>query len=362
MFQIPPALRGVPTCWKGHFYGRDNEALGGLNLHEIEQIRQQVTREDWSAVICEDATLSDFDPRAIAFAREEFKKKSPHLAAEVDGWDALTFLNKAKVCINGRVTRAALILLGKNESEHFLSPSIARISWVLKDERGTELDYQHFGPPLILAVDQVFAKVRNLTYRYLPDASLFPTEITQYDPWVIRETLHNCIAHQDHSLCGRINVVEDPSSLLFTNRGEFLPGTVREAIVRDSPPDFYPNRFLTEAMVNLNMIDTIGSGIKRVFTKQQQRNFPMPDFDLSESGRVMVRIFGKVIDDKYTRMLKSRPELELIDVITLDKVQKKTPISEDEFKSLKLLSPVENGGAGRGKIWMKMAAHRRAVQ
>ncbi len=27
-----------------------------------------------------------------------------------------------------------------------------------------------------------------------------------------------------------------------------------------------------------------------------------------------------------------------------------------------LLSPVENGGAGRGKIWMKMAAHRRAVQ
>ena len=159
------------------------------------------------------------------------------MAAEVDGWDDMTFLNKAKVCINGQITRTAIILLGKDESEHYLSPGIARISWVLKDEHGVERDYQHFGPPLILAVDQVFAKTRNLTYRYLPDASLFPIEITQYDPWVVRETLHNCIAHEDYSQGGKINVVETPTSLLFTNVGTFLPGTVEEAIVRDAPPD-----------------------------------------------------------------------------------------------------------------------------
>ena len=45
MFQIPPALRGMPTAWKGHWYGRDNESLGPSSLHEIEQIRQQVTRK-----------------------------------------------------------------------------------------------------------------------------------------------------------------------------------------------------------------------------------------------------------------------------------------------------------------------------
>ena len=62
MFQIPPALRGVPTAWKGHFYGRDNEAIGPLSLHEIEHIRKQATREDWSAQICNGATLNDLDP------------------------------------------------------------------------------------------------------------------------------------------------------------------------------------------------------------------------------------------------------------------------------------------------------------
>jgi len=51
-------------------------------------------------------------------------------------------------------------------------------------------------PPLLLAVDQVFSKIRNLTCRHLPSRQLFPIEISQYDSGVIRESLHNCIAHQ----------------------------------------------------------------------------------------------------------------------------------------------------------------------
>jgi ATP-dependent DNA helicase RecG len=335
LFKIPPAPRGIPTTWNGIAYGRIHESLAPLSLQEIEQIRRQTTQEDWSAQVCERARLSNLDHRAIAFARQEYKKKYESLVAEVDQWDDLTFLNKAKACVSGQITRTAIILLGRNEAEHFLSPAIARITWVLKDADGGEKDYRHFGPPLVLAVDQVFAQVRNLTYRYLPDASLFPTEISQYDAWVIRETLHNAIAHQDYTQGARINVVEEPESLLFTNVGEFLPGSVEEVIRRDAPPELYRNRFLAEAMVNLNMIDTIGSGIKRMFTKQRQRYFPMPDYDLSEPGRVKVRIIGKVLDEKYTRVLMNRSELVLLDVIALDKVQKGRPLTEEELRSLK---------------------------
>jgi len=221
------------------------------------------------------------------------------LARDVYRWDNITFLNKAKVCLSGKITRSAIILLGKNEAEHFLPPAIARVTWVLKDADDLEQDYVHFAPPLLLAVEQVFTKIRNLTYRYLPNAQLFPIEISQYDSWVIRKSLHNCIAHQDYTLSGRINVVGTSESVLFTNLGDFLPGSVEEVIRRDAPPEFYRNRFLADAMVNLNMIDTIGGGIKRMFTMQRERNFPMPDYDLSELGRVKVRIIGKGIDEKY---------------------------------------------------------------
>jgi ATP-dependent DNA helicase RecG len=336
MFQIPPALRGVPTAWKGHFYGRDNEALVPLSLHEIEQIRRQHVMEDWSRTFCEGADLKDLDPAAISQARKVFKVKHPKLVGEVDGWDDRTFLNKAKICIDGRITNAAIILLGREESTHFLSPGVAQITWVLKNKSNAEKDYRHFGPPFLLAVDELFANVRNLTLRHLPDGTLFPVEVSQYDPWVLREILHNCIAHQDYSMRGRINVVEvEDESILFTNLGQFLPGSVEEVIRRDQPQEEYRNRFLVDAMVNLNMIDTIGSGIRRSFGIQRDRNFPMPTYDLSEPGRVKVRVIGQILDPNYTRMLMSQTTLDLLDVIALDKVQKGIMITDEEVKSLR---------------------------
>lgn len=344
LFQIPPAPRGIPTTWKGVAYGRISERNSPLSLHEIELIRRQIALQDWSAQICEGAAISDLDPQAIKFARQQYREKNksnPHLASEADQWDDLTFLNKARICINGKVTRSAIILLGKSESENFIYPAIARITWILKDANNVEKDYQHFGPPLILAVDQVFSRIRNLTYRYMAENRLFPIETTQYDRWVIRETLHNAIAHQDYAQGGRINVVEEAESLLITNVGEFLPGSVEEAIRRDAPPEIYQNRFLAEAMVSLNMIDTIGSGIKRMFLKQRERSFPMPDYDLSEPKRVKVRIIGKILDERYTRMLMTRTDLDLMAVIALDKVQKGKRITDEEFRALKKKKLIE---------------------
>ena len=53
MFKIPPALKGIPTAWKEHFYGRNGESLGGLNLGEIETIRSDFSGKpqanpDWN--------------------------------------------------------------------------------------------------------------------------------------------------------------------------------------------------------------------------------------------------------------------------------------------------------------------------
>jgi ATP-dependent DNA helicase RecG len=83
-------------------------------------------------------------------------------------------------------------------------------------------------------------------------------------------------------LKGRINVVEYPEQLIFSNVGDFIPGSVENVIAKNSPPELYRNPFLSNAMVHLNMIDTIGGGIRKMFEKQKQRFFPLPDYDLSE--------------------------------------------------------------------------------
>ena len=210
--------------------------------------------EDWSAAIVPDAAIDDLDPAAIAKARENYKNKFPHQAHDIDRWDDITFLNKAKVIIKGKITRTAIILLGKPESEHFISPAEAKIRWLLKDAKGNDKDYHIESCPLLLAVDKIYAKIRNLKYRYIKDGTLFPDEVDQYEPFVIREAINNCIAHQDYTKGGRINVVEMEDQLIFTNLGSFIPGSVEKVVKEDAPEEHYRNRFLATAMFNLKWL------------------------------------------------------------------------------------------------------------
>ncbi|HQN16710.1 MAG TPA: putative DNA binding domain-containing protein [Bacteroidales bacterium] len=340
MFQIPAAPKGFPIAYEGHYYGRDGEDLVPLNLEEIERIRAQATSEDWSSAIVPHAGIEDLDDDAIAIARKNYKNKFPEKEKEVDGWDDLTFLNKAKITIKGKITRTAIILLGKEESEHFINPAEAKIRWLLKDSQGNDKDYAIFGCPMLLAVDKVYAKIRNLKYRYIKDGTLFPDEVNQYEPYSIREALNNCIAHQDYTKHGRINVVEMDDHLIFTNLGSFIPGSIEKVIIENAPEEHYRNRFLATAMFNLKMVDTAGGGIRKIFNFQRERFFPMPDYDLS-GGKVKVSISGKVLDIEYARLLARNKDLSLEEIMMLDKVQKKLHITVAEEKHLKSKKLIE---------------------
>ncbi len=334
VIEIPSREKGVPFKFYGVPLMRVGEELIAMDDITETRIRNEI-KPDWSGEICVNATIDDLAPEAISVARSNFKRKNPNLNTEVDSWDDGTFLNKAKLAIKGKITNAAIILLGKEESSTLISPAVAQITWILKKKDGIEKDYEHFSCPFLLSVENLYKKIRNLKYRYIKDGTLFPEEVDMYDPFVIREALHNCIAHQNYSLHGRIQVVENEGGyLLFTNKGHFLPGTIENVIEADSPQEYYQNRFLVDAMVNLNMIDTIGSGIKRMFSLQKERFFPMPSYDFTGT-KVAVTIYGKVLDLNYARMLAYHKDLTLLEIMLLDQIQKGKRISKESSKQLK---------------------------
>jgi len=335
ILEIPSAPKGMPVSWKGFKYGRDGESLVALNDNEFERIKDQVKKEDWSAQIIKDATINDLSKEAIKEARKRFLQKNKKLKGEINSWSDEVFLNKSKITIKGKITNTAILLLGKLESEHFINPARATITWILKDVDNIEKDYEHFTCPLLLSIKEVGKKIRNLKYRYINDDSLFPDEVDQYDSFLIREALNNCIAHQDYSLGGKILVVENENStLIFSNSGDFIPESIEAVINADAPEQNYRNTFLTNAMVGLNMIDTIGSGIKRMFNIQRKKYFPLPDYEFSDQ-KVKVTITGKVLDMDYARKLAQVPNLSLNEIILLDKVAKNKHITARESKVLK---------------------------
>jgi len=340
MLAVGPT-RDRPTLFSGKAYCRAGTSKTELSRHPERERALWTRASDWSAEVCDGASLSDLDPEAIAKARVQFVVKHPGQASEVKEWDDRTFLNKARVLKQGAITNTALLLLGRSESTTLLAPAVAKISWILKDAGNHELDYEHIGPPFLLAGTRLLARIRNLMIRALPSGTLFPQEITQYDPWVVREALHNAIAHQDYRRQGRIVVVEFPDRLLVTNVGHFLPGDIETVIRQDAPQTIYRNPFLVDTMVELNLIDTQGGGIKRMFETQRRRSFPLPDYDLNDLGRVLVTITGRILDERYTRLLMERTDLGLADVMLLDRVQKGQRIGHDEHQHLKSAGLVE---------------------
>ncbi len=342
MFQVPAAPRGIPMGWQGHFYARQGESLVALDMSKYEEIRRQTAVEDWSKKIVDGATMDDLDPEAIKKAREKFAKKHPDLVKEMKKWDDLTFLNKAKITLRGKITNTAILLVGRTESEYLISPAVARIRWIYKDSTGTERDFAIETCPFVVATDTIYNKIRNFKYLMInPELStMVPDSLETYDPFIIREALNNAIAHQDYGCQGMINIVEEEDRLIFTNMGRFIPDSVRSVLVNDAPEEHYRNKMLANAMVELGMVDTIGSGIKRMFDKQRERLFPMPDYDFRDN-RVKVTIVGKVLDVDYAMLLSRDKTLSLLDIEMLSRIQMHRPLNNDEIAYLRKRKLVE---------------------
>lgn len=286
------------------------------------------------------ATLNDLDEAAMQKARETFARKHSNrfTTEEMAAWSAATFLDRAKVTQNGQITRTALLLLGKAESAHLLSPHPAQMTWKLE---GAERAYEHFGTPFLLTSTKLYQKIRNIQIRLLPNGELLPHEVSKYDQKIVLEALHNCIAHQDYTRNGRINVIEQPDKLIFENEGGFFEGTPDDYVLGDKMPRRYRNSFLVEAMVALNMIDKMGYGIHDMHKGQAKRYFPMPDYNLSEYNAVRMTIYGGVVDPAYSQMLMQKTDLDFIDVLALDRVQKKLAIPDEAISRLRRSKLIE---------------------
>jgi ATP-dependent DNA helicase RecG len=338
VIRIPKHLPKLPVYAHDKAWQRIEDSLVELTPERLNAILDEplFTGNDWSAEIVSNATIDDLDEVAIAKARVMFKKVHSRIPAEeVNAWSLPEFLSNAGVMIDGGITRAAIILLGKPVSVFKLRPAVIRVTWSLRDDKQNVVDYEHFTAPFILTVDQILAKVRNLTMREMPGGTLFPDVMQQYDDYSMREILHNCIAHQDYTLQERINLVENPGFLYYANGGSFIPGTIQKALATHGPQRHYRNECLCNAMVNFNMIDIVGRGIRKIFNQQWERRFPMPDYEIDAAKKeVAVRLYGNTINEKYTKLLKENKDLSFEDCLLLDAVQKGHQLNEIDAQNL----------------------------
>lgn len=343
-FQIPPALQGIPTTWNGMAFAREGDSLVPLPLNKLDEIRESIG-SDWSKVIVYEASLDDLDPEAIKKGREMFAlrmRKGDNDLNISDYSDDIEFLDKIGLTLDGRITRAALLIMGKRESVKFFDGFIPRITWTLYNADNSVKAYHHFELPFITAVDAAYSAIRNVRYQYIAaQNTLFPDVVDEYDSDLVKELINNSIAHSDFSLRGRIDIEEFEDHLVFRNNGSFIPGTIEKALELGYKPRYYHNPFLCSAMMNLYMMDQNSIGIPKIFQIQKERSFPLPTYDLKDPEVVSVTIYGRILDKNYTQLLHANQDLDMRTVFLLDKVQKGEPIEQEDCKQLRRLGLVE---------------------
>lgn len=327
-----PAAKGEPTHFQKKAFIRINSQKTDLRNHPALIRKIYNSQEDWSAKLCTNATLNDLDPQAITRARDIYAAKYPMYTEDILKWDNATLLDKMKITINGQITNAAILLLGKSEATRYLLPAIAQITWKLDT---AEKAYEHFHPPFVINTSELLNRIRNIRYKIFPDTQLVAAEVMKYEPRVILEALHNCIAHQDYNLNSRIIVTEKNEKLIFQNAGSFFEGKAEDYSLGKKTPERYRNPWLADAMVNLGMIDTMGYGIHTMYKEQRKRYFPLPDYSKTDADKVVLEIYGQVLDINYSKLLLEKTDLELSTVIMLDRIQKKLPLEQSAYEFLK---------------------------
>jgi ATP-dependent DNA helicase RecG len=310
LFEIPAAPRGIPIAWKTHYYARNGESLAGLSIAKQDEIRSQSLADDWSAIVCKDATIADLDPDALAKARDVFIQKHGDRipATTVHSWDDGTFLDKARLINKGKITRATLLLLGRPQSTVFLSPYVAEMSWKLE---GPERAYEHFHPPFLLTTSLLFQRIRNLRLTFLPANQLIPVDVSKYDQRIVLEALHNCIAHQDYARCERILVIE------------------RQGLVEGCRPHVHVASHIAAA------------------TETEAEYLHHKAFDDAYYCDLIVkylRKFGVAKRDKFNRLLEDK----FSDLLTVEQKQKKI---QNLLQRLRREGRIKVEGLGPGSIW-----------
>ena len=334
-----------PYQYGGRAYCRIQSSTTVLSQPDYEAMlyARPAFVKDWLAEIIPDVTIDDLDEQAVEIARKGYAEKHAKTVsrAEVDAWPLQEFLEKARLAREGGITRTALLLVGKELSAQKLSPCSAQLVWKLV---GEECANEIFRPPYLLTTTKLFNRIRNVQVRMVVKGTLRQIEVPKYSDRMVLEALHNCIAHQDYSRGGRIVVTEYVDRLTLENQGSFFLGCPEDYIFGERTPLNYRNPQLVDAMSELNMIDTMGYGIHRMYAEQARRYMPLHDYLITPQS-VTMTIYGHFVDDAYSSLLVKRPDLSLKDICWLDRVQKGLSITAEVASYLRKQGWIEGRGS-----------------
>ena len=289
VFQVPSRPIGMTIQYEGAYWMRGGQDLVPMTPDVLQRIFAEAG-PDFSAEICTLARLDDLDPAALEVLRRLWQRKSPDQDIATRPMDRL--LADAELVVNGRMTYAALILLGKREAlGRHLAQAEAIFEYRSNEAPGPAADRHEFRQGFLLVLDEIWRLVnlRNDLQHF--QQRFFVWDVPTFSERVVREAVLNAVSHRDYRHSGSVFVRQYPRRIEIVSPGGFPPGITPENILRQQNPR---NRRIAEVLGKCGLVERAGQGFDLIFRECIRQSKPLPDFSHTDAHFVWLTLHGEI--------------------------------------------------------------------
>ncbi len=307
----------VPISFNGKFYvRRSGSTVQELNGSVLTDFLLSKSDSTWDERMEENVTLDDLCTETIERYKRLAKNRIPSILYETD---SRTLLKKMNLINEKGITRAAVLLFGKN-TQKYNRQAVLKIGKFL-----SEIEIQSTD----IAKGNLFEQLENaleiLQLKYLRSNTHFEglhrMDVLEYPYVALREAIINALIHRDYSGTAQTQIRVYPNKLVIMNQG-MLPARVPASDLKISHLSVPGNTLLAETFYNAGFIEAWGYGTIKIKDHCLALGLPEPDFEES-AGAVKVTLYKNMLSEEYLRKLN------------LNKRQKKTLALLDKSDSIK---------------------------
>ncbi|MDD4428474.1 MAG: ATP-binding protein [Paludibacter sp.] len=321
---IPARPVGKLMKFEGVPLMRIGESLRNMSDEEMFAILSE-QEPDFSAKICNGLTIDQLDDTAIRKMKDSYARKQNNPAfSELSTNQVLTDL---KLLVEGKLTYAALILLGKKEIIQERIPQ-SKIIW---EFRNTEQQTHHdsrvvIDDPLFITIDKVWQLVNQptLNKKYPVQSGAYIFDLYDFNEAVIREAVLNALAHRDYSITSEVLIKQFPQKINIINPGGFPKGVTLDNILTVSSTPRC--RLITEILEKTGLVERSGQGVDKIFSITLSEGKAEPDYKTSDLFQVSLVLKTEITNKAFHIFISQyqnsskEPKLGIEQIITLHKI------------------------------------------
>lgn len=350
VFRIPARPQGQAVHVDGAYWMRAGDALIPMQPAQLKAIFAEF-EPDFSAEKCSAAVIADLEPRAIAVLRERWARARPE--AGIERLSDARLLEDSNLVVSGKITFAAIILLGNARSLSRLLPQ-AEVCFEYRSSfaSGPAQQRTDHREGFLLWFDSLWSAINARNDLQHFQAGLFLVPVPTFHERTVREAVLNAVTHRNYANNGSIFVRQYPRELHVVSPGG-LPAPVTLDTILDKQSQ--RNRLLAETFQRCGFVERAGQGMNLIFEECIRNGKSVPDFSGTDDSQVLVRVPGLVKDPRFLRFLElvGQEQLALFGTehfLVLDLVHREQVVPErlkGVVRELAERGVVEH--AGRGK-------------